>query len=96
MSLQSASSFIATININDSSLWGIWQISVPTSYFYSITVSATSDLRFSSDLLEPDPFSVYGFSSVVGKPLSGMPSIHSITYCRQLTKLSLSLQANLC
>ena len=75
MSLQSSSSFIATINITDSSLWGAWQISVPTNYFYSITVSATSDLSFSSDLLEPDPFSIYGFSTVVGKPLSGMSSI---------------------
>ena len=73
MALQSSSSFIATINITDSSLWGVWQISVPRNYYYSITVSATSDLSFLSDLFKSDPFNSYGFSTVVGKPLSGMP-----------------------
>lgn len=72
VSLQSSSSFIATINITDSSLQGTWQISLPQNTFYDVLVSAISDLSFSSDLLALDPSSNYGFSSVVGKPLNGI------------------------
>ena len=71
MSLQTPSSFIATLTINDSSLRGSWQISLQSGNFYNILVSASSALSFTSELLTFDTSSSYGFSSVVGKPLNG-------------------------
>ena len=71
MSLQTSSSFIAVLTINDSSLRGSWQISLQSGNFYNILVSASSALSFTSDLLTLDTSSSYGFSSVVGKPLNG-------------------------
>ena len=71
VSLQTPTSFIAILTINDSSLRGHWQISLESDNFYNILVSASSDLSFTSDLLTFDTSSSYGFSSVVGKPLNG-------------------------
>ena len=68
VSLQTSSSFIAVLTINDSSLRGSWQISLQSGNFYNILVSASSALSFTSDQLTLDPSSSYGFSSVVGKP----------------------------
>ena len=71
VSIQTSSSFIATLTINDTSLRGSWQISLQSGNFYNILVSASSDLRFTSDLLTFDTSSSNVFSSVVGKPLNG-------------------------
>jgi hypothetical protein len=75
VSLQSSSSFIATLNITSKSLLGEWQISPLLDNYYDVVVYAISDLSFSSDLFAVDPFSTYGFSAVVGKPLNGQPLI---------------------
>jgi hypothetical protein len=63
------------LTINDASLRGSWQISLQSGNFYNILVSASSDLSFTSDLLTFDTSSSYGFSSVVGRPLKGVPLI---------------------
>ena len=69
VSLQTLSTFIATLNINSSDLLGEWQISF--SYASDIVVYAISDLSFSTKLFALDPTSSYGFSAVDGKPLNG-------------------------
>ena len=72
VSLQSSTSFIATLTINSSDLLGEWQISLQAFYTYNIVVYAISDLRFSSQLFAFDPTSSYRYSIVEGKPLNGM------------------------
>ena len=72
MSLQSSTSFIATITINSSDLLGEWQISLQVGFSYDVIVYAISDLSFSSQLFIFDPASSYGYSIVEGKPLNGM------------------------
>ena len=86
VSIQTSSSFIATLTITDTSLRGSWQISLQSGNFYNILVSASSDLRFTSDLLTFDTSSSNVFSSVVGKPLNG-----EYTHCTFI-KLMSSLQ----
>ena len=72
VSLQSATSLIATLTINESSLWGAWQISLHGYGSYNILVSALSDLSFSSELFASGlSSSAFGFSAVVGKHLKG-------------------------
>ena len=72
VSLQSATSFIATLSINSSDLLGPWQISLQVGFLYDVVVYAISDLRFSSQMFAFDPASSYGYSIVEGKPLNGM------------------------
>ena len=77
VSLQSATSLIATLTINESSLWGAWQISLHGYGSYNILVSALSDLSFSSELFAAGlSSSAFGFSAVVGKHLKG-----TVMYC---------------
>lgn len=72
VSLQSFSTFIATLNINSTSLRGEWKMMLAEGNTYDVVIYAISDLSFSSKLFRFDPTSSFGFSAIVGKPLSGM------------------------
>ena len=73
MSLQSSTSFIATLNVTSASLRGTWQLSLGTD-FYDVVIHGTTDLSFTTNLYALDPESGFGFSSVEGKPLNGKSS----------------------
>ena len=63
--------YMANINITDDSLRGNWTITLVTQGYYSIQVSAISDLSISSDLYNLDSTNTYGFSTIEGRPTFG-------------------------
>ena len=63
--------YMANINITDDSLRGNWTITLVTQGYYSIQVSAISDLSISSDLYNLDSTNTYGFSRIEGRPTVG-------------------------
>ena len=63
--------YMASINITDDSLRGNWTITLVTQGYYTIQVSAISDLTISSDLYNLDSTNLYGFSRIEGRPTVG-------------------------
>ena len=62
---------MAHINITDNTLRGNWTVTLLTQGYYSIHVSAISDLTISSDLYNLDSTNTYGFSRIDGRPTEG-------------------------
>ena len=71
MSLNATDFYLASINITNNALRGNWTITLATQGYYSIQVSAISDLSISSDIYDADVTNDYGFSSIDGRPLQG-------------------------
>ena len=71
VSVQTSETYIAIVNVSDSSLYGEWQLSLTSSGSYSIRITAVSDLDFTYTLYRLDPTSNFGFVSFAGNPLEG-------------------------
>ena len=63
--------YLANINITNNTLRGNWTVTLATQGYYSIQVSAISDLSFSSDIYDSDATNDYGFSRIDGRPSQG-------------------------
>ena len=63
--------YLASINVTNNTLRGNWTLTLATQGYYSIQVSAISDLSISSDIYDPDATNDYGFSSIDGRPSQG-------------------------
>ena len=63
--------YLASINVTNNTLRGNWTLTIATQGYYSIQVSAISDLSISSDIYDPDATNDYGFSSIDGRPSQG-------------------------
>ena len=63
--------YLASINITNNTLRGNWIVTLATQGYYSIQVSAISDLSFSSDIYDSDTTNDYGFSRIDGRPSQG-------------------------
>ena len=71
VSVQTSETFVAMVNVSDSSLYGEWQLSLTSFGSYSIRITAVSDLDFTYTLFRLDPTSSLGFVSFEGNPLEG-------------------------
>ena len=75
VSLESSSTYIAAIDVANSSYFGEWELNVSSSGSFSTQMAAAaSNLNFRYTLLQPDRSSVIGFSGAVGNPVAGMSS----------------------
>ncbi|KAI6655535.1 Von Willebrand factor A domain-containing protein 7-like [Oopsacas minuta] len=77
--LDTSASFIATVNISNSSLNGLWELEFYSSGTYSIQVSGLSTLKLSYQLYQLDLESNFGFSILEAKPTPGETLILLIT-----------------
>ena len=86
VSLQSSTSYIATINVSDSVLYGEWQLNLTVySGPYTVRIAAVTDLTFEYTLYRFDPSSNYGFTTVEGNPQQGKLHLISLyTYSSAL------------
>ena len=83
VSVQTSETFVAMVNVSDSSLYGEWQLSLTSFGSYSIRITAVSDLDFTYTLYRLDTTSNFGFVSFEGNPLEGDPCwviIHAATF----------------
>ncbi len=65
-------SYVAIVNVSESSLLGQWQLRLRTyGGPYTIRITAVSDLDFVYTLYRLDPSSNFGFVSFEGNPLAG-------------------------
>ena len=72
VSLQSSTSYIATINVSDSVHYGEWQLNLTVySGPYTVRIAAITDLTFEYTLYRFDLSSSYGFTTVEGNPQQG-------------------------
>ena len=71
VSISTTNLYMANINITDNTLRGNWTVTLVTQGYYSIQVSAISDLTISSDLFNLDSSNTYGFSLIEGRPTEG-------------------------
>lgn len=71
VSVQTSETYVATVNVSDSSLYGEWQLSLTSSGSYNIRITAVSDLDFTYTLYRVNPTSNFGFMSFEGNPLEG-------------------------
>lgn len=68
VSLISQTAYIASINITDDTLRGMWTMVLQSQGSYSIQILGNTELQFTSTLYKIDPSNVYGFSTLEGKP----------------------------
>ena len=72
VSLQSTTSYIATINVSDSRFYGEWQLDlVVFSGPYTVRIAAVTDLTFEYTLYSIDSSSDYNFTTIEGNPQQG-------------------------
>ena len=72
VSLQSFTSYIATINVSDSALYGEWQLNLTVySGPYTVRIAAITNLTFEYTLYRIDPSSSYGITTIEGNPQQG-------------------------
>ena len=75
VSVNTAQTYIAIVNVSDSSLYGEWQLNISSFGSYSIRITAVSDLDFTNTLYRPDPTADFGFVSFEGNPLEGISTV---------------------
>ena len=73
VSVQTSETYVAMVNVSDSSLYGEWQLNLTSSGSYSIRITAVSDLDFTYTPYRLNPTSNFGFVSFEGNPLEGDP-----------------------
>lgn len=85
VSLQSFTSYIATINVSDSVLYGVWQLNLTVfSGPYTVRIAAITNLTFDYTLYRIDPSSNYGFTTVEGNPREGKLHVAVSLLCVEL------------
>ena len=67
--------YVAFVNVSDSSLYGEWRLNVTAFGSYNIRIIAVTDLDFIYTLYRLSPTSNLGFVSLEGNPLEGNPSL---------------------
>lgn len=71
VSISTTNLYMANINITNNTLRGNWTVTLTAQGYYSIQVSAISELTISSDLYNLDSTNNFGFSRIEGRPTEG-------------------------
>ena len=69
MSVNTSETYIAMVNVSDSSLYGEWQLNLNGSC--NIRITAAGDLDFTYSLFRLNPTADFGFISFEGNPREG-------------------------
>ena len=75
VSVSTFETYLAIVNVSDSSLYGEWQLNITSVGSYNIRITAASDLDFTYTLYRLDPTSNFGFASLEQNPLEGNPHL---------------------
>ena len=72
VSVNTFETYVAVVNVSDSSLYGEWQLIVTfSSGSYNVRITAVSDLDFTYSLFRLNPEADFGFVSFEGNPREG-------------------------
>ncbi len=75
ISLNTQTTYISQLNVNNDSLRGNWTIMVESlSGSHSIQVFGISNLQVTQNIYQIDLNSTIGFSELEGKPIQGIPN----------------------
>ena len=71
-SVSSSTLYLATVNINESSLYGTWRLIFNSSDSYRVYVSVDSSLQLSYTLYRVNKAGRTALEEVINKPLQGI------------------------
>ena len=69
--MSSSTTYVSQVSLTSDCCRGNWSILIQSRGTYSIQIQGISNVIISRDLYQIDSSSVYGFSSIDGKPLQG-------------------------